>query len=120
MPVKQRLFELEDGSKVWVRQASGLEKLKIEGCHARAFRKCRHFGQDMSTWTEEQQDEFWELIEDMGGGLTAQIAHLAPLCIQKYDDGRECDVNHLKSEEILLMLPFIKGEDEEGSIPLDA
>tara|TARA_Y100001973_G_C4926952_1_gene199113 strand:+ start:91 stop:471 length:381 start_codon:yes stop_codon:yes gene_type:complete len=123
MPVKKKLFELQDGKKVWVRQASGLEKLKIEGIHAQAIRKCRHFGPDMQQWTDDQMDEFWEHIEAMGGGLTSQIEHLIPLCIMGFEDGSNCDVNLLLSEEIIPMLPFVKGEtgDEEdsGSVPLD-
>ena len=119
MPIKKKLFELEDETKVWVRQASGLEKLKIEGIHATAMRKCKAFGSDMTKWTDEQSDEFWNVIEEMGGGLTAQIEHLIPICIMSMEDGSECDINMLKSEEILPMLPFIRGDDGEGDcVPL--
>jgi len=118
MPISKRLFDLEDGTKVWVRQASGLEKLKIEGIHATAMRKCRHFGPDMSQWTDEQSEEFWNVIEDLGGGLTAQIAHLIPLCVMDFEDGGKCDYNLLKSEEIIPMLPFIRGDNTEDSVPL--
>lgn len=118
MPIRKKLFELEDESKVWVRQASGLEKLKIEGVHATAMRKCRHFGPNINEWTEEQSEEFWALIEELGGGLTAQIEHLIPICVLEYEDGKKCDVNLLKSEEIIPMLSFIRGDDNEDSVPL--
>ena len=122
MPIKKKLFELEDGSKVWVRQASGMEKLKIEGIHATALRKCRHFGPQMNDWTEDQMEEFWTIIEELGGGLTDQIQQLIPICVMAFEDGKDCDVNLLKSEEIVPMLSFIKGEDgEEGdALPLDS
>lgn len=118
MPIKRKLFDLEDGTKVWVRQASGLEKLKIEGIHATAMRRCRHFGPDIQQWTEAQQEEFWGIIEELGGGLTAQIEHLIPICVLEMEGGKKCDVNLLKSEEIIPMLPFIRGEDGEGAVPL--
>jgi hypothetical protein len=118
MPIKKKLFPLEDDTKVWVRQASGLEKLKIEGIHATAMRKCRHFGTDMAVWTTEQEDEFWEIIEDLGGGMTAQIEHLIPLCLMDMEDGSPSDVNLLKSEEIIPMLSFIRGDNDGDAIPL--
>lgn len=118
MPIMKKLFDLDDGTKVWVRQASGLEKLKIEGVHAQAMRKVRHFGPNMTEWTDEQEDEFWTHIENMGGGLTAQIEHLIPICVMEYENGDKCDVNLLKSEEIIPMLPFIRGDMNEDAIPL--
>ena len=39
MPVKKKEFELDDGTTVWVRQASGMEKLKISNIQAKVFRK---------------------------------------------------------------------------------
>ena len=118
MPVKRKLFELEDGTKVWVRQASGLEKLPLETAHARALRKCRHFGTDPMEWTDEQQDEFFDMVELSGGGMDTQIGLLVPLCVGEYENGGQCDADQLLSTEIVEMLPFIRGEDEEGSVPL--
>jgi len=118
MPIRKKLFDLEDGTKVWVRQASGLEKLKIEGIHATAMRKCRHFGTDMTAWTVEQEDEFWEKIEELGGGMTAQMEHLIPICLMEMEDGSASDINMLKSEEIIPMLSFIRGDGDDSSVPL--
>ena len=121
MPINKKLFELENGQKVWVRQASGLEKLKVEGIHATCLRKCRAFGPDIQNWTDEQQDEYWDLVEEMGGGLTAQIEQLIPLCLMSYEDGTDVDVNNLKSEEIMPMLAFIRGDATAGegdAVPL--
>ena len=56
MPVLKKEIELNDGRKVWVRQASGMDKLKIEAKQGRVMRKCRHFGSDLSKWTDEQMD----------------------------------------------------------------
>ena len=120
MPIKRKIFELEDGKKVWVRQASGLEKLPIETAHAKALRKCRHYGTDPTAWTDEQQDEFFDYVDLMGGGMDSQIPLLIPLCVGEYEDGSgQCDPSQLLSTEIVDMLPFIRGEDEEGSVPLD-
>jgi hypothetical protein len=118
VPIKTKLFELNDDTKVWVRQASGLEKLKVEAAHAKALRKCRHLGPDPTKWTEEQQDEFFDLVEGFGGGLEGQISHLIPLCVGDLEDGTPCDHTLLMSEEIVVMLPFIRGDEEEGAIPL--
>ena len=119
MPVMKKLLEMPNGRKLWVRQASGMEKLKIEAAAAKAFRKCRHFGTNPMEWTDDQQDEFSDLIDEMGGGLEEQVATLIPKCVINWEDGSKCDVDMLLSEEILSILPFIKGEDNEGTLPLD-
>jgi len=119
VPVSKKLFELNDGKKVWVRQASGMEKLPLETAHAKALRKCRHYGMDPTVWTEDQQDEFFDLVEQFGGGLDSQIRLLLPICIGDYEDGTPCDHNTLMSEEIVPLIAFIRGEgDEEDAVPL--
>ena len=45
MPVKKKEFELDDGSKIWVRQASGIEKLKISNMQAKVFRQFANKGE---------------------------------------------------------------------------
>ena len=96
-----------------------MEKLPLETAHAKALRKCRHFGMDPSAWTEEQQDEFFDLVEDYGGGLDRQIALLIPNCIGEFENGGECNYDLLLSTEIVPLLPFIRGDgDDEGSVPL--
>tara|TARA_R110002020_G_scaffold100622_5_gene237722 strand:+ start:479 stop:847 length:369 start_codon:yes stop_codon:yes gene_type:complete len=114
MPVLKKEFELNDGTKVWVRQASGLEKLKIEARQARVFRKCRHFGADPSEWTEEQEEEFATLLDTEGAGVQDQIDLWIPNAI--LDD--DIDVNILTSEELRNLLEFVRGDDLEGAIPL--
>ena len=41
MPVAEKEIELDDGSKILVRQASGRKKIKIEAIQAKVFRKFR-------------------------------------------------------------------------------
>ena len=118
MPIKSKQFELNNGKKVWVRQASGLEKLPLETAHAKALRKCRHFGNNPAEWTEEQQDEFFDMVEEYGAGLDSQIRTLVPLCVGKFEDGTQCDPSELLSEEIVPLLAFIRGEEDEGAVPL--
>ena len=115
MPVLKKEIELEDGSKVWVRQASGLEKIKIESIQAKAVRKCRDFG-DPTEWTVEQNEQFLEIIEEMGGSLEVQMSEWIPICILEED----FDVNKLTSLELRNILGFVRGDDKEGAIPLDS
>ena len=68
MPVMKKQFEL-NGQEVWVRQASGMERLRFETLLAKTFRKFRHFGPDQSKWTEQQQEEFLAHVEEQGGGV---------------------------------------------------
>jgi hypothetical protein len=114
MPVLKKEFELNDGRKIWVRQASGMEKLKIEARQARVFRKCRHFGADPVSWTEEQQEEFATLLDEEGAGVADQINLWVPSCIVDED----VDVNTLTSEELRTLLEFVRGDDLEGAVPL--
>ena len=115
MPILQKEFELTDGQKIVVRQASGLEKLKIEAIQAKAFRKCRGFGANPAEWTPEQGEEFSMLLEEMGGGLESQMREWIPPCI--LTEG--IDANHLTSTELRELLGFVRGDDEDGAVPLD-
>lgn len=114
MPVLRKEIELDDGSKVWVRQASGAEKLAIEVIQAKAVRKCRHFG-DPQKWTEEQNEEFVDIIDELGGGIQHQIQQWIPNCILsdtvRYED--------LTSTELRRILNFVRGDEEDGAIPLE-
>lgn len=115
MPVLRKEIELNDGKKVWVRQASGMDKLKIEKVQAATLRKCRHFGTDPTEWTDEQQQEFATLLDENGGGLQDQIATWLPKCV--LDDS--VDVDLLTSEELMMLLAFVRGDDTEGAVPLE-
>ena len=92
MPVMKKEFELNNGTKIMVRQASGLEKLKLETRQAKVFRKLRHFGPNPSEWSEKQQEEFALALDEAGCGLT--------------------------SEELRELLGFVRGDDLDGAIPL--
>ncbi len=113
MPVLKKEIELNDGTKVWVRQASGLEKIKIESIQAKAVRRCRDFG-DPNDWTIEQNEKFLEIIEELGGSLEDQMNEWIPKCILTED----FDYNLLTSEEARDILAFVRGDVGEGAIPL--
>jgi len=115
MPVLKKEIELDDGTKVWVRQASGMDKLRIENIQARTFRKFREYGLDPTEWTEEQHAEFAEELDNAGGGMENQIEQWLPNCV--IDD--EVDINDLTSDELRRILLFIRGDDAEGAIPLE-
>ena len=76
MPVLNKEIELDDGSKILVRQASGMEKMPFESILAKAFRKYRHFGFDQSKWTEEQMEDFMSYTEELGGSMQEQVRPL--------------------------------------------
>ena len=112
MPVMKKEIELDDGRKIWVRQASGMERLKITNLQGKAFRKMRHAGSP-ADWTDEQSEEFATLVDDMGAGVESQIEAWVPACILDED----VDVNMLTFEELNLILQFVRGDDEEGAVP---
>ena len=114
MPVLKKEVQLDNGTTVWVRQASGMDKLKIEAKQGRVFRKLRHFGNDVSKWTEEQEEEFLAMCDDEGCGFEAQVESWVPKCVM--DD---LDIDTLTTEELLRILSVIRGEDEDGAVPLD-
>ena len=115
MPVLKKEIELADGTKIWVRQASGMEKLPIENIQAKVFRKTKHFGADPSEWTAEQNEEFAEMIDEAGGGMANQIQAWIPNCVIAPED---FDINTLTSEEIRDILAFVRGDTLEGAVPL--
>jgi cyanate lyase len=115
VPVLKKQIELEDGSMVWVRQASGLEKIKIESLQAKAVRQCRDFGSP-TDWTIEQNEQFLDIIEGLGGSLEDQMNEWVPNCILEED----FDINKLTSNEMRTILGFVRGDDPEGAIPLES
>jgi len=114
MPVLKREIELDDGKKVWVKQANGMLKLRIENIQAQTFRKFRHFGANPTEWTEEQQEEFAAALDEAGGGMSDQIREWVPECL--LDEG--VDIDSLTSEELRSILFFVRGDDPEGAVPL--
>ncbi len=115
MPIMKKEIELDDGRKIWVRQASGMERLKITNIQGRAFRKMRHAG-DPTEWTEEQNEEFVDMLDDMGGGIVEQIEAWIPVCV--LDD--DVDVNTLSFEELNTILQFVRGDDVDGAVPFQS
>lgn len=106
---------MNDGKKIWVRQASGMQKLKIENKQASVFRQLRHFGLDPTEWTDEQQNEFAEALDNAGAGLISQMELWVPDCILE----KNFDIDSLTSEELRTIVGFVRGDDLEGAIPLD-
>ena len=115
MPVENKKIELSNGKKILVRQASGLEKLGIEAIQARTFRKFRHFGPDPTEWSEEQNLEFIDALDEAGAGMDCQIREWVPSCIVDED----VDVNELTSEELREILVYVRGDTGEDAIPLE-
>lgn len=114
MPVLKKQIELNDGRKVWVRQASGMERLEIETKQAKVFRKFRHYGPDPTEWTEEQATEFATAIEEAEAGPHNQMRSWIPNCILDQD----IDINHFTTDELMTVLKFVRGDDIEGAVPL--
>jgi hypothetical protein len=115
MPVLKKEFELNDETKIVVRQASGMEKMKLEAKQARVIRKCRHFGADPAEWTEDQHFEFVELLDEAGCGIADQADAWLTNCVV---EPAGFDLNVLTSDEIREILVFVRGDDAEGAIPL--
>ena len=115
MPVMKKEIELDDGRKIWVRQASGMERLKITNIQGRAFRKMRHAGTP-DKWTDEQNEEFASMLDDMGAGIDAQMEAWIPPCIMDED----VDINTLTFDELNEILAFVRGDDEEGAVPFQS
>ena len=80
MPVKKKEIELDDGTKIWVRQASGIEKLKISNAQAKVFREFSERG-DPAEWTMEQNIEFSNALDEEGAGISAQIDQWLVPCV---------------------------------------
>ncbi len=117
MPILTKEIELDDGTVIEVRQASGIKKLKIENIQAKVFRQFRQFGNPMD-WTDEQQEEFADSLDEAGGGIEAQAAEWLVDCIIT----ENVDIDSLNSPELLRVLSFVRGDEiqaPEGSIPLE-
>ena len=115
MPVLKKEFELDDGTKLTVKQASGLEKMKIEAIQARVIRQCRDYGPNVEKWTEDQHMDFMFKLDDAGAGIDRQAIEWLPNCIVEPED---FDVNILTGDEVRMLLMFVRGDDPEGAIPL--
>jgi hypothetical protein len=114
MPILKKEFDIGN-KKIWVRQASGMERLKFETLLAKTFRKFKHFGLDQAEWTEDQQVEFMEALEDAGGDASSQMRDMIPPCLPE-----GFDINMLDKDDLMDIFSFVRGMDEpEGAVPLD-
>lgn len=115
MPVLKKEIELDDGKTIMVRQASGLDKLKIENIQQRVARQFRHFGLDPTEWTPEQHEEFAVAMDEAGAGIEAQIESWIPNCVLE----EHFDIYTLTSAELMDILRFVRGDTLEGAVPLE-
>ena len=116
MTILKKQFDL-GSKKVWVRQASGMERLRFETILAKTFRKFKHFGEEQSKWTDEQQEEFMIALEDAGAGMYNQLEELVPKCIID-----PIDINIIDRDTLMDMYMFVRGDSEvdDSAIPLDS
>ena len=116
MPVLKSEIELEDGTKILVRQASGTAKLRLETGQARVFRKFQHYG-EVENWTLDQQLEFSDALDQEGCGIVAQIEAWLPDCILD----ENITVDDLTTQEMMKVLEYVRGTPEipESAVPLE-
>jgi len=114
MPVQKKEIELDDGTMILCRQVSGLERLELEARQARVFRSLRDYGPDPTQWSEEEQADFAMQMDENDCGPSAQMRDWVPLCILD----ESVDANELTSSELQTILRFIRGDEEEGGVPL--
>ena len=115
MPVLTSEIELDDGSKIQVKQASGMKKLKIEARQAKVFRQFRHFGLP-TDWSVEQHEEFADALDEAGAGIEDQVDAWLEECIISDN----LDLDDLESDELMRVLSWVRGDDESAAIPLDS
>ena len=95
MPVLKKTFTLDDGTELVVRQAGGMATLTIENIQARVFR---------------------DHLDAEGAGYEDQIRSWVPMCVV---EPKEFDIDDLTSEELRMILGFVRGDDPEGAPPLE-
>jgi len=111
MPVKKKEFELDDGTKIWVRQASGLDKLKISNAQSKVFKRFSKQG-DASDWSEETQMAFADALDEVDAGIESQLNNWLPKCVMADD----FDIDLFTLAELMPILVFVRGDDEEGAV----
>ena len=116
MPIAQKEIELNDGTKIMVRQISGRKKLKIESIQAKVFRSFKSRG-DPTTWTTDIHEEFADALDEANGGIEAQVESWLGECIISPED---MDLDDLTTDELMRVLSWVRGDDESAAIPLDS
>ena len=115
MPIAQKEIELNDGSKIMVRQVSGRKKLKIETIQARVFRGFKDRGEPQD-WGMDIHEEFADALDEAGAGIEDQVDSWLGECIISDD----LDLDDLESDELMRVLSWVRGDDETAAIPLDS
>lgn len=115
MPIAQKEIELNDGSKIMVRQVSGRKKLKIETIQARVFRNFKGKGEPQD-WDMDTHEEFADALDKAGAGIEDQVDAWLEECIISDN----LDLDDLESDELMRVLSWVRGDDESAAIPLDS
>lgn len=115
MPVAQKEIELNDGTKIMVRQVSGRKKLKIETIQAKVFRTFKDKGEPQD-WGMDTHEEFADALDLAGAGIENQVDAWLGECI--LSEG--LDLDDLESDELMRVLSWVRGDDETASLPLDS
>jgi len=116
VPVKKKEFKLDDDTTVWVRQASGMEKLAISNIQAKVYRDFIKSHGETDKWSDDISQEFSDNMDEEGAGIQAQIDQWLIKCIIPEEGKESFDPNYFTIEELMPILGFVRGDDEEGAV----
>ncbi len=116
MPVKKKEFKLDDDTTVWVRQASGMEKLAISNKQAKVYRKFTKDHGEPDKWSDDVTSEFSDSMDEEGAGIQNQIDEWLTNCILPEEGKESFNPNYFTIEELMPILGFVRGDDEEGAV----
>ena len=116
MPVKKKEFKLDDDTKLWVRQASGMEKLAISNIQARIYRKFIKDHGEIDKWSDELTQDFSDSMDEEDAGIQAQIKEWLVKCILPEEGKEVFNPNYFTIEELMPILNFVRGDDDEGAV----
>ena len=116
MPVKKKEFKLDDDTTVWVRQASGMEKLAISNIQAKVYRKFVTSHGETDKWGDEVGLDFSAAMDEEGAGIQAQIDQWLVKCLLPEEGKDAFNPNYFTIEELMPILGFVRGDDEEGAV----
>ena len=78
-------------------------------------RYSERIGFDVEEWTDDQQNEFVQYLDENNAGIEFQIQEWIPNCIVAPAD---FDISVLTSDELRTLLLFVRGDESEGAVPL--
>jgi len=116
VPVKKKEFKLDDDTTVWVRQASGMEKLAISNIQARVYRKFVTSHGETDKWGDGVGLDFSAAMDEEGAGIQAQIDQWLVNCLLPEEGKDVFNPNYFTIEELMPILGFVRGDDEEGAV----